>query len=508
MADQKVYLDDNGEPAQAPKVYLDEQGNTIKADFQTQNAPFVDARTLIPGMVADAAIGAVKGAGRTAVNLGRLVHQIPGVDALFGPIPSDSGVESTLGLNPTNTAQKVGLGAEQIGEFFIPAGEAEKGAVAVASHVAPYFRNSPRFVQAASKIVPKAVAQGTAAAATASAQGADPTTAAVMGAATPVLGAAVSAGGEYIGSKAAPLVRAAIKPTVAAMRRVAGASATGIDAQANKLVRFIIDSGVTTAEKARSMIVQAEGELQRVLAGSNATTDAPQRATRYLKALENSAARQGLPAADVATIRNAAAEVLESGLGKDVITMVPTPHPTLVGPNGQPIMVLTPQTSRALRTDVMADEALDRARATSRWDTRKAWGEQKGAQLEASKAVERAERDAAKVAVPELRPILARQGQAMQAADTLDRMEFRAANRDAVSLPAHVMAAGEVASGRLPIMGFAANWLRNNQMKAGIWADRLAKAIEKNDVGSTVAILSRFGVSGVSQMTNPAFAKP
>ena len=48
----------------------------------------------------------------------------------------------------------------------------------------------------------------------------------------------------------------------------------------------------------------------------------------------------------------------------------------------------------ALRTDVMADEALESARASSKWTTRKQWGEQKGTRIEAGKAVERAQRDA------------------------------------------------------------------------------------------------------------------
>lgn len=190
-------------------------------------------------------------------------------------------------------------------------------------------------------------------------------------------------------------------------------------------------------------------------------------------------------------------------MGKDVVTMVSTPHPTLVQPNGQPFMVLTPKTTRALRTDVMADEALDSARASSKWTTRKQWGEQKGTRMEAEKAVERAQRDAVKEAVPEARPVLAKQGNAIRSAETLDRMQLRAGNRDAVSLPAHVIAAGEIATGRVPLMAFAANWLRNNQMKAGIGADALAKAIQRNDVRSVSEILGRLGVAFEASHARP-----
>jgi hypothetical protein len=83
---------------------------------------------------------------------------------------------------------------------------------------------------------------------------------------------------------------------------------------------------------------------------------------------------------------------------------------------------------------------------------------------------------------------------AIKAKDLLDRMAFRQANRDAVSLPAHVIAAGELASGRLPLMAFAANWLRNNQMKAGIWADQLASAIRRGDAPSTMGIMTKLGL--------------
>jgi hypothetical protein len=442
----------------------------------------------VPTVIEDLSIGAVKGAEKTLVGLGDLAHRIPIVRKISDKIAgkdSDVAFDAVRNdLAPANTAQKIGQAGEQILEYFVPAGRAEKIATSVASKLPKYLR-----------LLPEMAAQSATGAGVAAAQGNDPTTAALSGAAMPLVAAPVAAGLKWAGAQAEPLVRAAIKPTVTAMKRIAGASATGIDVQANRLVQFVIENKVTTAAKARAIFEQTENELKGVLGGKNPATDAPQRAVRYLQALERSASRQGLPAADVATIRNAAAEVLESGMGKDVVTMVPTAHPTLVGPNGQPITVLTPQTSRALRTDVTATESLERARANSQWDTRKAYGEQKGAQMESSKAVERAQRDAVKTAVPEAKPLLAREGQALQAEKVLDRMEFRAANRDAVSLPAHVMAAGELASGRLPILAFAANWLRNNQLKAGLWADALRKGIASDNAKLTGEALRRLGVA-------------
>ena len=271
-----------------------------------------------------------------------------------------------------------------------------------------------------------------------------------------------------------------------------------------RCVRFIIDNRLTTADKARDLFQEAERELQRLLTARNAPTDAATRAQRYLEALERSAAKQGLAADDVAQINRAAGELLEGQMGRDVFLMVPTPHPTLVGANGQPIIVLRPKVTRELRPTVPAQEALESAQASSKWSTRKQWGEQKGATMEAAKAVERAQRTAIKEAVPETRALFRTQTQALSAEEILDRMAQRAANRDIVSLPAHMIAAGEMARGRVPLLAFVTNWLRNNQLPVGIWADRLATAIERQDVAAVSAILGRLGVGVSTQVAGPA----
>lgn len=75
--------------------------------------------------IVDVGVGAVKGAARTAVGLGELVSKIPGVsqtlDAAYGPgVRARSFDWAREHLKPTNTAQAVGQGVEQIGEFFAP----------------------------------------------------------------------------------------------------------------------------------------------------------------------------------------------------------------------------------------------------------------------------------------------------------------------------------------------------------------------------------------------------
>src|SRR6185369_16972068 len=55
-----------------------------------QTDVFGQIQKLAAANVGNAALGFAKAAGRTAVNLGRAVHQIPGVDAVFGKIPEDA----------------------------------------------------------------------------------------------------------------------------------------------------------------------------------------------------------------------------------------------------------------------------------------------------------------------------------------------------------------------------------------------------------------------------------
>ena len=70
------------------------------------------------------------------------------------------------------------------------------------------------------------------------------------------------------------------------------------------------------------------------------------------------------------------------------------------------------------------------------------------------------------------------------------------------SLPAHVVAAGEVASGRVPVLAFAANWLRNNQLPAGLWADALRRAVARRDVQTVSTALERLGIAVPAQATS------
>jgi len=417
----------------------------------------------IRDVAGDLAIGSAKGGANTVIGLGELVHRIPGVstavDTLYGrPVSQQSFSEARAAVQPTNTAQRVGFGGEQIGEFLLPTGAVGRG------------------VKLASELGKTALLTG--------AQGGTMGDVAVstgLSAVVPGAGA-VKRGGKAIADLAEPMVRSAIKPTVASLRRISGAG--GMDAKANALVRFVIDNRLTTPEKARALFQNTEHELQIVLKLKNAPTDAAARAGRYLDVLERSAAKQGIGGDDVAQIRDAAKQLLAGPMGEDVG----------VDAAGNAI--------RAMRSSVPATEALESARASSRWTTRKAWGEQKGATMEASKAVERAQRDAVKT-VPGARELLRTESKAIQAEGALDRMTQRQGNREAISLPSHALVAGG-----LPVLAFASNWLRNNGMKAGIYADVLGKAIQTGNAPLAADILKKLGVGGASQaMRTPATAQ-
>lgn len=97
--------------------------------------------TTIFGVAKDVASGAAKGAGSTAIGLGQLalkgyglIPYAPGKELAKESVATGEDIKKQM-FTPENTAEKVGYGAEQIAEFFIPAGEAAKGVKAVEAGV-------------------------------------------------------------------------------------------------------------------------------------------------------------------------------------------------------------------------------------------------------------------------------------------------------------------------------------------------------------------------------------
>ena len=202
--------------------------------------------------LSDVAIGAAKGLGNTLTGLGEFVYRYgPGVStisdltqqAIFGDVqpagPLFEAARQTV--QPTNAAQRLGYGAEQIGEFLIPGAPAERTAVAVASHLAPYLTRAPQFAQMVARLLPRATVHGTTAAGTAALQGQDPRLAGGLAAALPVVGPVAGRAAASLRARGEAFVRAAIKPTVTALKRISGSGGPrgrGLDAKAHALRAF------------------------------------------------------------------------------------------------------------------------------------------------------------------------------------------------------------------------------------------------------------------------------
>jgi len=142
----------------------------------------------------DLALGAAKGAGQTAANLGGLVHKIPGVssavDALYGRpgLSAEAFRQADQVLAPSDTTQKVGKFGEQVAEALVPASKVAGLARGVTAATAP--RLAPIVGKTAARLLPRAAIEGAGAAGIAKAQGQDPGWAAGIAGSIPVLGEA------------------------------------------------------------------------------------------------------------------------------------------------------------------------------------------------------------------------------------------------------------------------------------------------------------------------------
>lgn len=436
----------------------------------------------------DISIGMAKGLGHTALTLGQLATKLPVLPADTREQARKTLAEWEQYVEPSNPWQSFGRGAEQIAEVVYPATKIGQAARFVGSKL-------PAGLNLASRVGLEAAGG----AGLAAAQGGDPTMGAQMGAAGPIVGGVVApvvkGAASGLAKRAEDMVLRSVKPTVTAMKQQANASRVGLNMTAHRVARFIIDNRLTTPQKAQAIIDGAEKDIAGILKTKNAVTDAPERAIRYLDALEKSAKQQGIPADDVATIRREAEKFMATSPFTKSEPMRDALGNVVVDQTGAPVM------TRVLRDDVAADEALRSARASGKWSTKRQWGEQKGAAIEAQKAVERASRDAAKSAVPDLVPVLNREGKAITAKQLLDRMMFREGNRDVLGLTDVMWATSQVSRGHIPVLGAISHWFRNGgALRAGIYSDRLNKALQTNDVKAAVETLALISAAESSQI--------
>jgi hypothetical protein len=180
----------------------------------------------------DVGVGVMKGAANTAIGLGEMVHQVPGVttavDALYGqPGVSEAAFpEARAAVQPTNTAQRIGYGAEQIGEVILPGGAIRRAATAATTRAAPTLA---RFMgRRSAQTLPAAAVESASAAGIAGAQGGDPTTAAIGGAVVPIAGSMVRSAAPALRAAAQKKVVQALGPTKERFKAMAERIAPGI----------------------------------------------------------------------------------------------------------------------------------------------------------------------------------------------------------------------------------------------------------------------------------------
>lgn len=420
--------------------------------------------------------GQAKGALNTVAGLGDMVDAASASTGLFERDADDFDAVRAM-TAPSNAQESVGRTGEQLAEFLMVPGPGK-------------VKGAARALELAGSAAANAGLTGAQ-----TGSGAAAATAGGLSAALPPAVQGAAKGAKYLGDR---MVRAVVKPTVAAMRRITGSGERGLDAKANQLVDFIIRNGITSAEKAQRILTESERELQRVMSLKNAPTDAATRAKRYIEALEKNARKAALGEEAVGAFRSKMGELLRGPMGEDVVEQVSRNVDTgLVDTAGSPIMreAVEDVTKRGLRAEVPAREALESARASNAFKSNpQNVGE--NATLAARQAVERAQRDAVKAAVPEARKLLRTEANAITARDVLDRGALREGNQNLAGIAGAV----EVGTGRAPILGFAARLLREGQLGAGVKVGQLARAVQEGHAGKVAFYLQKLGVSLPAQL--------
>ncbi len=283
------------------------------------------------------------------------------------------------------------------------------------------------------------------------------------------------------------MVQAALKPTVAQLRSQAGAAWTGLQGQAEKVVDMALRNRFTSSRQAERAIKNAESQIQAgVKTDPNANFQPllnPNVVPKSLNVLEQKARWQMAPADDVAMIRGKADDILQGPLGQNVpkLETVPGLPQQVFGPTGHQVVPATRMgNTRQWAANITPEKLLKILRATSKWETRKQFGEFKGAEMEAMKAAELAGRRDLGSMVPSLKPALTKQHEALTLYPLLDRMALRTANRDMVGLPAWVMAAGSGGSGKGILLGLIAEGFRRGQLRGGFAAQDIGRLMGRS----------------------------
>lgn len=257
----------------------------------------------VEGGVTNLAIGAVKGAGQTAVNLGKMVQKVPGVtravDALYGApgISSTAMQEADRVLTPANTTQRVGKMGEQAAELILPARAIQRAGVEAAARYGPQLAST--IGETAAKLLPNAAVQAAGGAGMSAAQGGNPVVGAVLGGAVPAIGAALDEIPASLREGASKKVMQALGPTkerykAIAARLVPEIQKRGLGGSREALQQQAADTLSTVGEQLDQALTQYGGQAVTTQPVVNALETAKDafRTTTQMPVAE--AARKGL----------------------------------------------------------------------------------------------------------------------------------------------------------------------------------------------------------------------
>lgn len=117
------------------RLYQTQQVNNVNNSGRLYKQPEIQEKQktitdTLAEPIKDVLIGGAKGVGSTLFGLGKLGAKASEAIGLGGMVPKELKEEKPELLQPKTTAEKIGYGVEQVGEFFVPitkAGKIEKG---------------------------------------------------------------------------------------------------------------------------------------------------------------------------------------------------------------------------------------------------------------------------------------------------------------------------------------------------------------------------------------------
>lgn len=223
-------------PQVAPLPAIGEEVRPFQPDFKTEtkarDSPdwLQRAGDATENFAADLLMGFVKGGASTAINLGDLAQHTPLLGRvlqavntkLFDLTPEQQHAAfdaARTAVAPTNLTQSVGKGVEQIAEVAVPSKAIAAAGTKAATMAVPRLTQSlgPLLARA----LPRVAVESAGAAGLSAAQGGDPLTGAVLGAAVPVAGEAISALPAGLKAAAEKKVVQALGPTKERFKAIA-----------------------------------------------------------------------------------------------------------------------------------------------------------------------------------------------------------------------------------------------------------------------------------------------